>query len=215
MKIWIWAFVLLVVGFLVILFMANPAAPERTIESPADLANEWVKGNTDALVILVEYSDFQCPACAYFHDLINKIVAEFGSKTAFVYRHYPLPQHKVAPYAAYAAEAAGTQGKFFEMHDLIFENQNIWSNQPIADAKVTFLQYATEIGIADLEKFKNDFESEQVMDAVEDDLDYATKIGLNSTPTFFLNGQQIANPSNYEQFRELIRAEIDKTSTEN
>ena len=90
--------------------------------------SDWVKGNRSAPVVLVEYSDFQCPACAASAPLVKQLTEEFGNKIAFVYRHFPLPQHKNAYPAAQAAEAAGKQGKFWEMADLIFANQTKWEN---------------------------------------------------------------------------------------
>ena len=181
-------------------------APSITSE-PANIAGgatetDWVKGNIDAKVTLIEYSDFQCPACGAFYPIIKQIEAEFGDRIALVYRHFPLRQiHANAEATARAAEAAGKQGKFWEMHDLLFERQADWSNQ--LGVVTTVTQYAEELGL-NIEQFETDLASDEIKDNVNDDLQSALKAGFNSTPTFVLNGQKLSNPRNFEQFVELI-----------
>ena len=91
--------------------------------------NENVKGNKNATTTLIEYSDFQCPACGSYYPILKKVAEDMGAQVRFAYRHFPLPQHKNAKLAATVAEAAGKQGKFWEMHDLIFQNQSDWSEE--------------------------------------------------------------------------------------
>ncbi|MEK7508222.1 MAG: thioredoxin domain-containing protein, partial [Patescibacteria group bacterium] len=96
-------------------------------------ANAWMKGNPSALVTLVEYSDFQCPACGSYYPIVKRIMAEFGDRINLTYRHFPLRRiHESADLAARASEAAGNQGKFWEMHDMLFENQARWTFIPMA-----------------------------------------------------------------------------------
>jgi protein-disulfide isomerase len=118
--------------------------------------NDNSKGNSESSVVLVEYSDFQCPACGAYYPLLKALVEEFGSEIRFVYRHFPLAQHQHAELAGRAAEAAGKQGKFWEMHDLIFENQQSWTN--LRNSEEVFTHYAVQLDL-DMEKFKADLDS--------------------------------------------------------
>ncbi len=166
-------------------------------------ATDNAKGNPEAKVTLVEYSDFQCPACASYHPIVEQLMTEIGTQINFVYRHFPLPQHDQAEAAAYAAEAAGKQDKFWEMYNLLFQKQTQWADKP--GAEKTFESYAVTLGL-DIAQYQKDFSSSEVKDKVESDRTDGLKNGLNSTPSFFLNGQQIANPRGYDEFKNLILA---------
>jgi len=171
-------------------------------------ADDWIKGNREAKVTLIEYGDFQCPACAFYYSVLKKISEEFGDKVAIIYRHFPLVSiHPNAKPAAYAAEAAGKQGKFWEMHNLIFENQNEWKDKRKSDE--VFINYAQKLDL-NIEQFKTDFNSKEIKEKVENAYRNAIKLGLNSTPTFFLNGKKITNPRNYEDFRNIILQAINE-----
>jgi protein-disulfide isomerase len=175
-------------------------------------SDEWIKGNPDAQTTLIEYSDFQCPACKTYYPLINRLADELGDDLRIVYRHLPLISiHKNALPSARAAEAAGVQGKFWEMHDKLFDKQDDW----IDDSKPSdkFEEYAGEIGL-DIEKYKGDYESEEVKNAVNSDLASANSLRLSSTPSFFLNGKLIESPRSYEDFKSLIENEIRGYSVE-
>ena len=104
--------------------------------------NENIKGEKEAAATLIEYSDFQCPACGSYYPIVKKVTEDLSAKVRFAYRHFPLPQHKNAKLAATVAEAAGRQGKFWEMHDLIFQNQSDWSEEK--NAAVLFARYAQD-----------------------------------------------------------------------
>jgi len=165
-------------------------------------ADDWVQGNAESDVVLIEYGDFQCPACGAFHPIVSQLEDEFGDRVAFVYRHFPLRSiHPNAESAARATEAAGMQGKFWEMHNLLFERQTEWANQPGAIGIIS--EYAEELGL-DLEQYEADMVSDEVADLVAEDLLSANRNGLNSTPTFVLNGQVIQTPRNVDQFRALL-----------
>jgi len=168
-------------------------------------ASDQMKGNPESRVTLVEYSDFQCPACKSYYPIVEKLMDEYGSKIRFVYRHFPLPQHKNARPTAFAAEAAGRQGKFWEMVNEIFNHQDEWAL--LADPKDTLLSYADEIGL-DKEKFLQDFDSNDVREKVEDDLQGGVRSRVRATPTFFLNGAAISNPRSYDEFKRAIDAAI-------
>ena len=164
-------------------------------------ANENVKGNKEAKATLIEYSDFQCPACGSYYPILKKVAEDMGAQVQFAYRHFPLSQHKNAKLAATVAEAAGKQGKFWEMHDLIFQNQSDWSEEK--NAAVIFAKYAQEVGL-DLAKFQTDIASEEIKAKIENDYKSGVKAGVNSTPSFFLNGEKITNPRNYDEFKNAI-----------
>lgn len=171
---------------------------------------EQIKGNKDAAVTLVEYSDFQCPACASFQPVLKELLATYGEDLKFEYKHYPLPIHPYAQQAAIAAEAAGQQGKFFEYHDALFENQNEWSKS--ATPVAFFSKYATDLGL-DVEKFKQHQKSSLLRDSVRDDLNEAKELGLTGTPTFYLNGEKMEITS-FEDFIAQIAFAIDPAAAQ-
>lgn len=148
-----------------------------------------IKGNPEAGVTLVEYADFQCPACAQFYPVVTSIVEQYGDKMAFEYKHFPLVSvHPFALPAAKAAEAAGQQGKFFEMYDKLFTNQNAWSKS--ATPQVFFTQYAEELGL-DMSLFKTHLRASVLDDHIKGQFNEARDLGLTGTPSFYLNGQRM------------------------
>ncbi|KKP61358.1 MAG: DSBA oxidoreductase [Candidatus Roizmanbacteria bacterium GW2011_GWA2_34_18] len=171
--------------------------------------NDHIKWSFLKKNILIEYSDFQCPACKNAHNILKTIEASGSAdfsiteKVTFVYRHFPLFQiHDKANAAAYAAEAAGKQDKFWEMGDLLFDNQQAWekSNDP---QKEYFLNYAKELQL-DVDRFKKDSDSSEVKNRVAEDLKDADQMGINSTPTFFLNGQKV-NVNSFDEFKVMLK----------
>ncbi len=171
--------------------------------------DDWFLGGKIAKAELVEYSDFQCPACAAYHPLVKEVVEKMGNQVKFVYRHFPLSQHTNAKPAAYAAEAAGLQGKFWEMHDMIFANQTKWAER--GDGAEIFAGYAKTLGL-NMEQYAADASSSKVADKVSQDFDSGISSGVNSTPSFFLNGKKINNPRSYDEFRNVIEAAIANNS---
>ena len=162
------------------------------------LEGDWVKGAADPAVTIVEYSDFQCPACARYFRITKRLIEELGKDFQLNFRHYPLKQHINAELAAKSAEAAGRQRKFWEMHDLLFERQKEWTRKKNKDTEKLFLQYAASLNL-NLEQFKSDLHSQAVTDSVNNDVLSGRLSGVRSTPTFFLNGQKIIDkPRDYE-----------------
>ena len=153
----------------------------------------------------------------------QKLKAEYATSTRFVYRHFPLPQHLDAKAAAYAAEAAGKQGKFFEMHDPLFQKQQEWGIDthiiptdpteltPAMKAKLEpkLFSYATTLGL-DLAKFTTDFESQEIHDKIDKTIVDGRAMGIPATPTFFLNGRIISNPRSLDEFKQVISAALGK-----
>lgn len=164
-----------------------------------------VKGNPDATVTLVEYSDLQCPACRDFVPTVEEVLDLFGDDISFEYKHFPLPFHANAVSAAVAAEAAGQQGKFFEYHDLLFANQEEWGS--VAVAANFFIGYAEELGL-EMETFKRHMNSSVLRDKVNTDLAEGRALGVQATPTFFLDGEKLDSQTfgTYQRFIEMVGA---------
>lgn len=176
----------------------------QTVEPVSDF--DWVKGGKGAKVSLIEYSDLQCPACAAYYPAVKQLTEEFGGSVLFVYRHFPLRTiHFNSQLASQATEAAGLQGKFWEMHDLLFENQEKWAKEN--DPKVLFEKYAEELGL-NLDQFREDLISDKVKQEIEKDYQSGLNAKVNATPTFFLNGAKIPNPGSFEEFKSIIEKEI-------
>lgn len=164
------------------------------------------KGNQQAPAVLVEYSDFQCPACAATYPLLKRLSEELPDTLYLVYRHFPLKQiHPNAQPAAEAAEAAAKQGKFWEMHDSLFNTQTDWTG--LNNPEEFFINLASSLGL-DLETFKTDLRSKETQNRVDRDYKSGIASGIPGTPTFFLNGTRISNPGTYEQFKQLIESTI-------
>ena len=183
--------------------------------SAAERSNEGielqahVKGNPEATVTLVEYSDFQCPACATFQPVLNGLLAEYSDRLRFEYKHFPLMNvHPHAQSAAIAAEAAGQQGQFFEFHDLLFERQQEWSSAAVPGT--FYVQYAEELGL-DIDQFRRQQNASLLRDKVRADFDEARELGLTGTPTFFLNGQRMQIQT-FDDFIAQVAAAIDPTT---
>lgn len=164
-----------------------------------------IKGAADAKVTLVEFGDFQCPACGAVHPVVDTLLKEYEGKVKFVYRQFPLAIHQNAKAAAYAAEAAGAQGKFFEMYDALFQNQKDWESGK--DAMKMFEEYADVVGL-DVEKFKQDIADKKFEEVVQKDINDGYSLGINSTPTFFLNGEKMSGGLPYDQFKAKIDAAL-------
>lgn len=166
---------------------------------------ENIKGNSEASVVLTEYSDFQCPACAAFQPALDQVLAAYGDSIRFEYKHFPLPIHQFAINAAVAAEAAGQQGKFFEFHDALFANQNVWANATAPNA--LFVSYAEELGL-DVEQFARQMKSSMLRDKVKDELAEGRVLQVTGTPTFYLNGEKM-EINTYEDFILQVAAAVD------
>jgi protein-disulfide isomerase len=140
-----------------------------------------------AKVVVTEFGDYECPACGAAHPVTKELIAKYADAkdVAFVFRNYPLQQHRNAIPGAQFAEAAGLQGKFWEMHDKIYETQTKWST--MSDASSVFLGYAQELGL-DMSKLSQDIKSDTVANRIKGDQTAGEAIGINSTPTFYVNG---------------------------
>ncbi len=202
-----WGIFIVIIGLVVwglVAAQKKAARDEANLVLPSQIAaDDHARGSTIAPVTLVEYGDFQCPACGTYYPLVEQLVEELGpDKLRMVFRHFPLTQsHPNALSAAKAAEAAALQGKFWEMYNMLYERQKTWSDSK--DAKTIFTSYAKEMGL-DTEKFVADFELKSVSDKINNDYKGGSKGGIQGTPTFFVNGKQIASPSSYDEFKKII-----------
>ena len=205
-RILFWFGIIVLVGgavFGMIKLAGRASMSQTALLANAISASDWIQGNKDSRVFLVEYSDFQCPACKIFYSFLKDIEGKYGDRLQLVYRHFPLSQHANAMLAAQAAEAAGKQGKFWEMHDKIFEGQNTWASQGKSDAEKTFTSYAQSSGL-NTDQFKKDLSSNEIKVKIENDYKGGIKSGVNATPTFFLNGKKLPPPTSYGDFENTI-----------
>lgn len=205
------ATLLVIVGAVFFLSSSAPAV-EVTEESIAEnqeylvRENSHATGSPSAQVTIVEFADFQCPACRSAYPAVKQIVSEYPDDVYYVFRHYPLPMHRNAKIAAYAAEAAGSQGKFFEMHDMLYEYQDEWAESSSPMDILT--GYATELEL-DLTQFAEDIKREEIVDKVSDDQKDGNIVGVNATPTFFINGKPaFRGVPNYTDFKTAIDQEL-------
>lgn len=180
----------------------NAATPTQGAEPPG-AQPPHIRGNPNATVTLEEFADFQCGACGAYHPELKKIEAEYGDRLRVVFRENPLvPTHQYALVAAQAAEAAGLQGRFWEMHDKLYENQKAWAEAK--DVVPLFVDYAKQIGL-DTDRFMRDLNGEAVAARIFQDGKRSHALGINSTPTFFVNGKEAKGDSwKPEGLREMI-----------
>ena len=182
---------------------ARPGEPSPTDVFKADVAGAAIKGPKDALVTIVQFSDFQCPFCSRVEPTIDQVMKEYAGKVRVAWRNLPLPFHNNAKPAAIAAMAANQQGKFWQMHEIMFKNQQALS---AADLE----KYAQEIGL-NMPKFKAAIADKKLADAVEAESAMGGKIGARGTPAFFVNGRFLSGAQPFERFKSLIDEELKKT----
>lgn len=174
--------------------------------SKSTLTNH-VEGEGKKGVTLIEYGDYQCPACGEYYQPLKQVFDKYHKDIYFQFRNFPLTQlHQNAFAGARAAEAASMQGKYWQMHDLLYEGQQIWGE---ASSPINFFnQYATQLGL-NINKFKQDYASDQVNNYIRADMSEGNKLGIDSTPTFFLDGKKIESPNpTLQAFSQVLDAEI-------
>lgn len=164
---------------------------------------DHIRGATTGKVTLVEFGDFQCPACGAYEPIVRQVTAANSDSLKVVFKHFPLVQiHQNALLSAKASEAAGLQGKFWEMHDMLYDKQGEWSNN--LNSRDIFNGYAQALGL-DMKKFAEDIDSQQVQDKILNEYKEGTALGVQGTPTFFVNGKKIENPGSVEEFNKIIQ----------
>lgn len=191
---------------------SQPAGQNNTTsELLAVASDDYVKGNPNASVTLVEYLDFECEACGAYFPLVKQLEQEFPNDLRIVLRYFPLPGHANGLPAALAVEAAARQDKHNEMHDLLFTEQKNWGEKQKADPAI-FEAYAAQLGL-NMDQYRQDVASESVRARVERDVESGKKLRNTGTPSFYLNGAKIQNPQSYEAFKALIEKAKSSSAT--
>ncbi len=168
-------------------------------------ADDHAAGPTDAALTLVEYGDYQCPYCGAAYPVVKRLQKKLGKKLRFVFRNFPLTEaHPYARIAAEAAEAAAIQGKFWEMHDLLFEQQALLKPAIIP-------MWAKKIGL-NVEQFGNDIKQEAVEKRIREDRQSGIRSGVNGTPTFFVNGTRFDGPPDYNSLLAALESALEHRS---
>ena len=187
----------------------KPAAPARAAAEPDNKVydvkvnpNDYIKGNKNAKITIVEFSEYQCPFCSRVEPTMKQVLDTYGDKVRVVFKHNPLSFHKDAPGASAAALAAGSQGKFWEMHDILFENQRALQRDKLEG-------YAQEIGL-NMEKFKADLDGDKFKAQIDADIAQARSLGASGTPTFFINGKKLRGAQPFASFKQIIDEELKK-----
>lgn len=177
---------------------------EEQFDNPVDIkiGSSPVKGKDSAKITVIEFSDFQCPFCKRGKDTMDDLAKAYPDDVKIVFKNLPLPFHPQAKPAAVAALAAGEQGKFWEYHDLLFDNQDALGEE-------LYEKLANQLEL-DVEKFKKDMASEKFQKQVADDMAIATELGVRGTPGFFVNGVQVRGARPLPYFKDLVERWKDK-----
>lgn len=194
-------FIMFILVLLSYYFYKSQSIPE--IKEPVVInEDDHIRGNQSGDVTLVEFGDFQCPACAAYEPFVRK-VTEDNKNLKVVFKHFPLTQiHKNALLSAKASESAGIQGKFWEMHDMLYDKQKEWGESLMA--RELIISYAKTLNL-DVDKFTKDLNDKAIEDRILSDLKEGIKLGVQGTPSFFVNGKKIENPKSLEEFNKVIR----------
>jgi len=177
-------------------------AADETISAKGLATSVHVRGNPEAPVTLEEFGDFECPSCANLATFIDQLIKEHHPRVRLIFRNFPLPMHQFARDAALAAEAAGLQGRYWEMHDKLFREQPVWSSA--TDAGMLFDTYAETLGL-DLNQFRKDVKSDKVREHLESDQARAKSLGVKTAPTLFVDRREMGpNDRTPEGVRRLV-----------
>ena len=178
----------------------RPKGPDLAATYNVPLGESHTKGGDDALVTIVEWSDFQCPYCSRVGPTLDQLSKTYGDKVRVAFKHNPLGFHQRALPAALAAEAAGKQGKFWEMHDKLFANQKDLTDE-------NFEAWAKELGL-DVGQFKKDMADPKLKEKITSDQKVGAPIGVTGTPAFFINGRPLEGAQPFDAFKRIIDEEL-------
>ncbi len=202
-------------GFIIYNAQQRKSEQQQVANTRVEISDTgWSKGATEsAEVTLVEFADFQCPGCKANVPLIEQALEEYGDQLRMVYKHFPLTSiHQNAKPAALAAEAAGRQEMFWEMHDVLFDRQAEWSVLGVGEARNKFSEYAQELGL-NVQQFTADINNPELEQTVNDQMNEGTQLGVMGTPTFFVNGKRVESGS-YSFLQSAIEAELQDVNQE-
>ncbi|MEZ4461483.1 MAG: DsbA family protein [bacterium] len=216
------ALIAFVAGYVIGNKTATPggAGTEEAVQGAAALPTGGVKGDSDTITIgnspvlgsatapitIVEFSDFECPFCSRGADTIHQLLKKYPNDVRLVFKHNPLPFHQQAPAASKAAMAAGEQGKFWEMHDILFKNQKEFKG---ANMKELTSGFAKQIGL-DVAKFQKDFDNPKYDQVIKDDMELGSKLGVRGTPHFFINGERVSGAQPIDKFESIVKAQLEE-----
>lgn len=194
--------------------LTDPSADGKPVELSSEgeyrVAAESTTPAQERPIILTEFADMQCPACGQYHPIVKSLLELYPETVSLQFKHFPISSiHPNAIASAVAVEAAGNQGKFFEMVDLLYERQQAWSNLP--SPQDMFIEYAGELGL-DVNKFTSDINDKALEEKIDNQRTEGINAGVNSTPSFFVNGVKITNPSDISGFQVAIDAELERIS---
>jgi len=176
--------------------------PDKSVSREGDAESMHIRGNPEASVTLEEFGDFECPSCANLATFLDQLIKEYHPRVRLIFRNFPLPMHQFARDAALAAEAAGLQGRYWEMHDMLFREQPVWSSA--TDAGILFDTYAETLGL-DLNRFRKDVKSDKVRERFESDQARARSLGVTTAPTLFVDKREMGpNDRTPEGVRRLV-----------
>ena len=181
---------------------ARPTEDDTKVYDVKVADNDHIKGNKNAVITIVEFSDFQCPFCSRVNPTLKQVEDTYGDKVRVVFKHNPLSFHQDAPLASEAALAAGAQGKFWEMHDMLFKNQRALKRENLE-------QYAQELGL-NMDKFKAALDGGTFKEQVQADIAQARALGATGTPSFFINGRKVRGAQPFDRFKAVIDEELAK-----
>ncbi len=183
-----------------------PVSENKSPSGKSVAESMHIRGNPDAPVTLEEFADFQCPPCGNFAGFAEELLKEYDSRLRIVFRNFPLPGHEHAREAALAAEAAGLQGRFWEMHDVLYREQAVWSKAP--NTRELFESYAGTIGL-NLDEFKKDMDGEKARERVDSDHALGDSLRIKLTPSLFINNHPVdPKDKNPEGVRAVINAAL-------
>lgn len=195
---------LVALGTGVVLFYFRARPPAKAVYGRPGAEPPHIRGDANAPVQLEEFGDFECLPCSIVWVTLQKVEHDYGKRLCVLFRHHPLTQHRYALDTARAAEAAGLQGRFWEMHDTLYKNRALWA--PAAYIRPLLNDYAAELGL-NVDRFKADMDGEEVARRIAADQDRGASLGIDRTPAIFINGEQVPSASRTE---EGLHAAIDK-----
>jgi protein-disulfide isomerase len=189
----------MVLAVVALYFFTGAAATEQSSAAPVS-SSDITFGPKDAKVTVIEYSDFQCPFCAQYAKWMTQLRQKYGDRAQFVFRNYPLSNHQWATMAAKVAYAASLQGKFWEMHDLLYQKQPEWVES--SDPRPLFESYAESLGL-DMQQFRDDADAQSTLDFIKKQAAEGKAAGVSHTPWFVVDGKSVL-PRSLEQFEKVI-----------
>jgi protein-disulfide isomerase len=200
------AVVLVFIGIFAFSGHKSDSGSGKSSSSSKGQPTSHIEGNGQNGILLVEYGDYQCPYCQQYYPIVKQVVAKYNDRIKFQFVNFPIVSlHQNAFAAARAAEAAALQGKFWEMHDLLYENQSQWAES--SNPMQFFQQYAQQLGL-NTDQFKKDYSSNKVNNAINADKAAGDKLGIEGTPTFYLNGKKIDVQADVGSFTKQIQQAI-------